>query len=199
MNHFSFANVVACLALFVALGGTGYAALALPRDSVGARELRAHAVGHAELARNAVRSDNVRDGALELGDLSRDARAALAGSRGPAGAPGSVGPKGADGAPGASGAAGRDAVALWSIVSSFGTSFGGNATATERVATGVYTVRFAPSVAGCAYSASLALVQGFDPSPGSITVAGDGNGVRVKTFATDDSPESKGFHLIVVC
>src|SRR5262245_53502380 len=34
-SKLSYSNVVASLALFVALGGTGYAALSLPRDSVG--------------------------------------------------------------------------------------------------------------------------------------------------------------------
>ena len=36
----TFANVVSSLALFVALGGTGYAAVSLPRNSVGARQIR---------------------------------------------------------------------------------------------------------------------------------------------------------------
>jgi hypothetical protein len=37
------------LALFVALGGTSYAAVRLERDSVGSRELRNRSVGRAEL------------------------------------------------------------------------------------------------------------------------------------------------------
>lgn len=38
------ANVVAYLALFVALGGTSYAAISLPAGSVGARQLRNHSI-----------------------------------------------------------------------------------------------------------------------------------------------------------
>ncbi len=37
-------NVVAYLALFAALGGTSYAALRLPADSVGTRQIKNHAV-----------------------------------------------------------------------------------------------------------------------------------------------------------
>jgi hypothetical protein len=37
-------NVVGYLALFVALGGTGYAAIAIPQGSVGARQLRNHSI-----------------------------------------------------------------------------------------------------------------------------------------------------------
>ncbi len=44
-DRLSYANVVATLALFVALGGASYATIALPEHSVGAAQLRAGAVG----------------------------------------------------------------------------------------------------------------------------------------------------------
>jgi hypothetical protein len=47
--HFR-ANVVAYLALFVALGGTSYAAIGIPRGSVGTAQLRNHAVTPVKLA-----------------------------------------------------------------------------------------------------------------------------------------------------
>ncbi len=37
-------NTLALLALFVALGGTSYAAISLPRNSVGARQIRNHTI-----------------------------------------------------------------------------------------------------------------------------------------------------------
>ena len=43
---------VASLALFVSLGGGAYAALALPKDSVGTAQLKAGAVGWAVLTVN---------------------------------------------------------------------------------------------------------------------------------------------------
>jgi hypothetical protein len=37
-------NIIACIALFVALGGTGYAAFSLPSGSVGARQLKNYSI-----------------------------------------------------------------------------------------------------------------------------------------------------------
>ena len=48
LNHVK-ANVVAYLALFVALGGTSYAAFSLPPGSVGSRQLKNRAVTAAKL------------------------------------------------------------------------------------------------------------------------------------------------------
>jgi hypothetical protein len=73
--------VVACIALIVALGGTSYAAIRLPRNSVGGKQLRA----------NAVTSGKVRNGSLTAKDFRSSAL-----KRGPRGA---QGPKG-DSAPG---------------------------------------------------------------------------------------------------
>jgi hypothetical protein len=43
-DHLTYANVVATLALFIALGGASYAAATLPANSVGPRQLRSGAV-----------------------------------------------------------------------------------------------------------------------------------------------------------
>jgi hypothetical protein len=73
--------IVAVIGLIVAMGGTSYAAIKLPRNSVGPRQIRAGAVGSSE----------VRDRALGVRDLSRQARAALRGAQGPPGPPGPAG------------------------------------------------------------------------------------------------------------
>jgi len=57
-THFKH-NVVAYLALFVALGGTSYAAIALPVGSVGTRQLRNEAVTNGKLARGSVGAANL--------------------------------------------------------------------------------------------------------------------------------------------
>jgi hypothetical protein len=80
------AMVVACLALMVALGGVGYAATALPRNSVGTPQLK----------RNAVTSVKVKDRSL----LARDFRRGQL-PRGPRGLRGLTGATGAQGPPGA--------------------------------------------------------------------------------------------------
>src|ERR671916_393188 len=86
-----YANVASTLALAVALGGTSYAAVALPRNSVGNKQLKT----------SAVTSSKVKDRTL----LGKDFKAGQlpAGPRGPAGA---AGPKGDAGAAGAAGAPG---------------------------------------------------------------------------------------------
>jgi hypothetical protein len=53
-------NAIALAALFVALGGTSYAAIAIPRDSIGARQLR----------NGAVTSSKIRAGAISPRKLS---------------------------------------------------------------------------------------------------------------------------------
>jgi hypothetical protein len=78
---------LALLALFVALGGTSYAAVNLPARSVGSKQLK----------KNAVASSKVKNGSLQAADLSSTARAALKGQQGAAGAAGSPGARGAAG------------------------------------------------------------------------------------------------------
>lgn len=60
----TYANVTATLALFVALGGTGYAALRIPRNSVGTSQIRPRAVRTSKLANGAVKRDKLTKGAV---------------------------------------------------------------------------------------------------------------------------------------
>jgi hypothetical protein len=85
----TYANVVATLALFVALGGASYAAVKIPANSVGSRELKRNAVGMKNLSPAAVAALRGKDGA-----------------NGSNGLPGRDGKDGADGAMGATGSTG---------------------------------------------------------------------------------------------
>jgi hypothetical protein len=76
-SRLSYANVIASLALFVALGGTATAALTLPRDSVGEVQIQADAVRAAEIRADAVRSSEILDDSITLADLTAGARASL--------------------------------------------------------------------------------------------------------------------------
>jgi hypothetical protein len=86
-KQLSYANVVASLALFVALGGGAMAAATLPRDSVGRPQIRTDAVNPPEIASDAVRSPEIRaeavrsseiqDESIRLADIADGARAAL--------------------------------------------------------------------------------------------------------------------------
>jgi hypothetical protein len=62
--------VVALLALFVALGGGAYAAIKLPPNSVGSRQLKTSAVTRGKLAKNAVTGAKVKNGSLTGADLN---------------------------------------------------------------------------------------------------------------------------------
>jgi hypothetical protein len=64
-RHLSFANVTAALALFVALGGTSYAAIAsIPPNSVGTKQLKDSAVTTAKIANGAVTKAKLAKGVV---------------------------------------------------------------------------------------------------------------------------------------
>lgn len=88
-RRISFGDVMATLALFVALGGISWAATSLPKHSVGKKQIK----------RNAVVSSKVKNGTLAAGDFKRGQLPA-----GPPGAQGAIGEEGPQGQPGAPGA-----------------------------------------------------------------------------------------------
>src|SRR4051812_33440467 len=94
-SKLSYANITATIALFVALGGTSYAVSSLPRNSVGARQLRSGAVGSSEVRKGAVRSKQIHDRSVGVRDLSKNVLTTLRGPQGPIGPQGPVGPSGA--------------------------------------------------------------------------------------------------------
>jgi len=86
LRHPSPALVISLIALFVALGGTTYAAANLPTNSVGTAQ--------------------IRNGAVTKTKIAKETRAGLRGSRGATGPQGSAGPKGNQGIQGIPGAKG---------------------------------------------------------------------------------------------
>jgi Collagen triple helix repeat (20 copies) len=69
----SYANVVATLALFCALGGTSYAAVELSKGSVDSEHLRDRAVRGRHIDVDAVTSSRIEDGSILARDLRRGA------------------------------------------------------------------------------------------------------------------------------
>ena len=67
------ALVLACLALFAAVGGVAFAAHRLKKDSVGAKQIKANAVRGSEIQDGAVTGDDVADGSIGAGDLAEGA------------------------------------------------------------------------------------------------------------------------------
>jgi hypothetical protein len=90
-RHLSFANVVALIALFVALGGSAYAVTNLPKGSVGTAQLKNGAVTGAKVKKGSLLSSNFKAGQLP------------AGAQGPAGPTGAAGPEGKSGPEGPAG------------------------------------------------------------------------------------------------
>ena len=96
------AMVVACLALLVALGGTGMAATQLARNSVGTPQLKDRAVSNSKIRNNAVNSAKVAARSLLRSDFAPgQLPAGPVGPQGPAGPAGAAGPAGPAGVIGA--------------------------------------------------------------------------------------------------
>ena len=174
-EHVTYSNATATLALIVALGGTSYAALTLPRNSVGHRQLQA----------GAVRAREVKNGSLGVKELSGSARKALTGAQGPQGATGPLGPA---------------APEYFAVVKATGERVAGNSTGGGGSGSvGQYVIAFARSVDGCAATATLGTNDATTTVAGRITVNTVNGQVGVQTFAADGTPTDLPFHVIVAC
>jgi hypothetical protein len=116
----SYANVASTLALIVALGGTSYAAVAIPKNSVGS----------AEIENSSITSKDVKNGALKGVDFK--AGELPAGAQGPAGPAGAAGPAGPAGPAGSARAFAYVGTATPSLLRAKGF------TAVRRASTGLY-------------------------------------------------------------
>jgi hypothetical protein len=182
------ALVISLVALFVALGGTGYAALAIPKNSVGSPQIVNHSVRTA--------------------DLSRKAVAALRGDRGPSGPAGPQGPAGERGPAGEKGAAGAAGTArayaeVDNSTPSFVTARTKNFTAVTRVDDGVYCLTPAAGIDPRAVAASTAEDFGLSDSDGFVMVVGTGSDCSAGQFEVEtddlygDATNDIAFDLIV--
>ncbi len=111
--HRNLPLAMSVVALAIALGSTSYAAIVLPRNSVGSAQIKPNAVAGSDLRSNAVTGIKVKNRSLKaedfaLGQLPAAATGAngATGPIGPTGAPGAIGPAGANGATGLQGPAG---------------------------------------------------------------------------------------------
>jgi hypothetical protein len=164
-----YANVASTLALMVALGGTSYAAVALPKNSVGNKQLKTNAVTSSEVKDRTLRSKDFRAGELP------------AGPRGFAGAPG---PKADTGATGAQGVAGPPGVSGWQRVENSNGVVNGNSWTDVSISCPAGKRVFG----GGAYAPGLTLVSSFPASDTSWSV-----GVH------NDNPSAAGFVYYAIC
>lgn len=68
-RHLSVANVLSCIALFVALGGSAFAAVKLNAGQVKAVNIARQAVTNAKIKREAVTSGKIKNGSVNAKDL----------------------------------------------------------------------------------------------------------------------------------
>jgi hypothetical protein len=174
-SRLTYANVTASIALFVALGGSSYAALSLPRNSVGTNQIRTGAVGSSE----------IRNHSVALRDMSSSAQRALRGATGPTGPAGPAGPPAA-----------RD----FAAVSAAGGLVRGTATSGGRAGSpGSYTIGFATPTSACAVTASLGSTDGTVVPAGRVTTSDQGGKVGVQTYDAAGTPADLPFNLLVAC
>jgi hypothetical protein len=103
----TFANVMASVAVFVALGGASYAAVSIPQNSVGSKQVRPHALKRSDLANGSVGTKQLRKRSVTAAKVANKGvtkrslsswirgqlrRRAATGPQGPAGAAGPRGP-----------------------------------------------------------------------------------------------------------
>ena len=154
--------VIGCLALLLALGGTGYAASqALPRNSV--------------------TSVQVKDRSL----LTRDFKAGQL-PRGPAGP---AGPAGAQGPAGPAGPAGGSASARWALVRPDGgiAAQSGGITLAAKPSAGTYILSFGSQVSGRPIISSAGYAADASDSRGETSAGPCGGGTEGRTCPTGDT------------
>jgi hypothetical protein len=199
-KHLSFANVTSMVALFIALGGSAYAAAQLPSNSVGKAQIRSSAVGKSEAARGAIGKSEVRSSAIGTSEIatngvgSSEIKTNAIGTKEIRDGKVDV----VDLTPAALAANG---VTFRAAVSDAGALTGGNAkSATRTTDPGVYSVDLGVDVSKCQVSATIA---GTGATPGLVTVVPGAtpNVLTVSTFDTAEPPVAvnRPFNLLVAC
>jgi hypothetical protein len=197
----SFANVTAAIALFVALGGTSYAAIELPSNSVGRTQIRTSGVGKSEIGSNTVGSSEIRGSSITAPDIKT-------GAVGPSEvrpnaidtdelADGGIGA--ADLSDAAKGAvAALNAVTFRASAAADGTGAKGNAKSISHSGPGVYSVDLGTDVSACQ---TVASVTGAAAAFATVEPGASSNLLTVHTFtpAAGGTAADEPFTLLVGC
>jgi len=171
---------ISLLALFVALGGTSFAAVdaVLPKNSVGSVQLKAGAVTNAKLAADAVTAAKVKDGSLGKAEL----------------APGTLPAAGPGGQVWASGFLKQDGVL---------SPGARNIASVTHPATGQYHLDFETPAAGSCSAVtqvfSYLILDTNEQVPGSSRLAISNTYLEVDTVGPDFLPADRGFDFVVIC
>jgi hypothetical protein len=166
---------VALLALFVALGGSAYAAIVITGNNI---------------KNNTVLGGDIKDGSLASRDLKKNSVGGVAILESRLGT-----------VPSASQA---DGVTRFAVVTNAGAlARGRNVTSAVRTGLGRYQVVFDRDVRGCAYLATIGDTSAAGPPQGSeittSSLATNANAVSIRTESDTGAAADKPFHLIVPC
>jgi hypothetical protein len=198
-----FANVTSALALFIALGGTSYAAATLPFNSVGKGQIKPSAVGKSEAASNSIGTSELRNSGVAAADIKTGAVGASE-VRPNAIDSDELADKGIKSADIADEAKAEltaaNGVTFRAGAKGDGTGAVGNAKTITRTAQGVYSVDLGKDVSACQVSATIA---GAGAAPGFVTVTPGAttNLLTVGTFdnAVGTPAADRPFNLLVAC
>lgn len=195
-SHLSYANVMASIAVFVALGGTSVAAVSLKKNSVGSTQIKNSSLTGGDVKNSSLTTSDVKNRSL----LAKDFKAGQL-PRGRTGPQGPAGPQGATGASGNTGAPGT-AVA-YATVSGTGTVLASKsrnftqANIDTDTQVGLYCLTGLPaSVRSAMTSAQAVFDDGQDDViatnymavPGDTITTGNCSGrVQVRTFDVGDA------------
>jgi hypothetical protein len=177
----TYANVISTLCLFLLLGGgAAFAATQLPKNSVGARQIKRGAVTPAKIS-NATEK-------ILAGDQGPRGPQGQQGQKGARGATGPTGATGKTGAQGPKGETGAAATALWAVIEGNTKpnptilAQSGAVVGVERLGEdpGVYTVNFTRNVSACAYSVSTADTLEMAAADTALFTEGKPNGVSIQ-------------------
>ena len=148
------------------------------------------AMSGSAVAASLITSARIKDGTIQLKDISKKTRTALKGQRGPAGAAGATGPQGAQGNPGAAGANGATNVVVRR----------GTLISVANGASGIVTASCNPGERATGGGNSISGLGGWQviesfPTPG--TAGSTPTGWRVD--ATNNTGSANNLVAIVVC
>jgi hypothetical protein len=209
-QHPSHATVVAYLALFVALGGSSYAALRVGTAAVLDNSLRSRDIKNDDVRGKDIRNRTITAKDIALRKLGREHFRAGQLSSGKPGAMGPQGPQGARGPQGLTGAPGTPATTLWATVNSSGILRAASgvllpAGSDVNALGGDIRIPFTRDVSGCA---RIATIGGTEISGGIAssqrgfiqTTLASATQVDVGTTETDGSGNVDTYvHLVVIC
>jgi hypothetical protein len=175
-------NAIAYVALFVALGGTSYAALKIPKNSVGTKQLKSNAVTGPKVKNGSLQVLDFKSGQLQAGPKGDKGDPGAPGQQGTPGQPGEKGDKGAPGSGSGvpiiqnSGDAAAQALPTASpdVITNRDTTFTTTADKTTIIVSGFVKADFNCSAGSCANTGGLYLDDARTPIPASSVTGPSG-------------------------